>query len=83
MENINPFPNDKFETLPNLKKMQKKKFEIDKNSGKFTESVEKAVGKGEVARYEQFLLFPQGFQKTFSAKRVDSLPSQNLKASSN
>ena len=26
--------------------------------------VENAVGKGEIARYEQFLLFPQCFQKT-------------------
>ena len=26
-------------------------------------SVENIVGKGEIARYEQFLLFPQYFQK--------------------
>ena len=26
-------------------------------------SVENIVGKGEIARYEQFLLFPQSFQK--------------------
>ena len=26
--------------------------------------VENTVGKGEIARYEQFLLFPQCFQKT-------------------
>ena len=29
--------------------------------------VEKTVGKGGIARYEQFLLFPQSFQKTCSA----------------
>ena len=29
--------------------------------------VENIVGKGEIARYEQFLLFPQCFQKTCSA----------------
>ena len=28
--------------------------------------VENAVGKGEIARYEQFLLVPQYFQKTCS-----------------
>ena len=28
---------------------------------------EKIVGKGEIARYEQFLLFPQCFQKIFTA----------------
>ena len=30
----------------------------------FSKWVEKTVGKGDIARYEQFLLFPQCFQKT-------------------
>ena len=30
----------------------------------FSKRVENAVGKGEIGRYEQFLLFPQCFQKT-------------------
>ena len=34
---------------------------------KFSKLVEKTVEKGEIARYEQFLLFPQGFQKTCTA----------------
>ena len=29
--------------------------------------VENTVGKGEIAGYKQFLLFPQCFQKTFTA----------------
>ena len=29
--------------------------------------VQNAVGKGEIARFEQFLLFPQCFQKTYTA----------------
>ena len=29
--------------------------------------VENTVGKGEIARYKQFLLFPQCFQKTYTA----------------
>ena len=29
--------------------------------------VENTVGKGEIARYEQFLLFPQCFQKACTA----------------
>ena len=29
--------------------------------------VENTVGKGKIARYEQFLLFPQSFQKTCTA----------------
>ena len=37
----------------------------DENGRKFSRQVENTVGKGEIARYEQFLLFPQRFQKTF------------------
>ena len=33
----------------------------------FSKIVENAVGKGEIARYEQFLLFPQSFPKTFTS----------------
>ena len=33
----------------------------------FSEQVENTVRKGEIARYEQFLLFPQCFQKTYTA----------------
>ena len=40
-------------TISNLKKMEKK----------LSKGVENTVGKGEIARYEQFLLFPQCFQK--------------------
>ena len=40
-------------------------FKIDeKKSGKFSEQVENAVRKGEIARYKQFLHFPQSFLKT-------------------
>ena len=31
--------------------------------------VENTVGKGEIARYEQFLLFPKCFQKTCTADK--------------
>ena len=34
----------------------------------FFKRVENTVGKGEIARYEQFLLFPQCFQKIFTAE---------------
>ena len=33
----------------------------------FSKQVENTVGKGEIARYEQFLLFPQRFQNTCTA----------------
>ena len=34
---------------------------------KFSKKVENTVGKGEIACYEQFLLFLQCFQKNFAA----------------
>ena len=37
---------------------------FDENGRKFSKLVEKTVGKGEIARYEQLLLFPPCFQKT-------------------
>ena len=36
----------------------------DENDRKLPKRVENTVGKGEIARYEQFLLFPQCFEKT-------------------
>ena len=39
-------------------------FNFDKNGRKLSKQVEKNVGKGKIARYEQFLLFLQCFQKT-------------------
>ena len=38
-------------------------FKFDGNSRKLSKQVENTVGKGEIARYEQFLLFLQCFQK--------------------
>ena len=42
-------------------------FRFDVNGRQFFKWVGNAVGKGEIARYEQFLLFQQSFQKRFSA----------------
>ena len=42
-------------------------FELDENSKNFSKRVENTVEKGEIARYEQFLLFPQCFQKNCTA----------------
>ena len=40
-----------------------------KMAGSYPKRVENTVGKGEIARKEQFLLFPQCFQKTPTADR--------------
>ena len=50
-----------------LKEFPDNSIKFYENGRKFSKMVENAVGKGEIARYEQFLLFPQCFQKTFTA----------------
>ena len=42
-------------------------FRCYENGRKFFKWLEIALGKGEIAHYEQFLLFPQCFQKTCTA----------------
>ena len=42
-------------------------FKSNENAKKFSRRIENTAGKGEIARYEQFLLFPQCFQKTHTA----------------
>ena len=49
--------------LQKLKEFADNNFKFDENGRKLSKLVENTVGKGEIARYEQFLLFPQCFQK--------------------
>ena len=46
-----------------LKQFADDNFKFDENGRKLSKKVENTVGKGEIARYEQFLLFPQCLQK--------------------
>ena len=46
-----------------LKEFADDNFKFDENGRKLSKRVENTVGKGEIARHEQFLLFPQCFQK--------------------
>ena len=41
-------------------------FEFDENGRNFSQKVENTLGKRENAGYEQFLLFPSCFQKTYT-----------------
>ena len=50
-----------------LKEFADDNFKLDDNGRKFSKRVENTVGKGEIALYEQFLLFSQCFQKTCTA----------------
>ena len=42
-------------------------FKFDENGRKFSKREKNTVGEEEIARHEQFLLFPQCFQKTCTA----------------
>ena len=64
---LNPFPYDKILDWSKMKEFADDNFEPDENRGKFSKRVENTVGKGEIARNKQFLLFPQCFQKTCTA----------------
>ena len=46
-----------------LKEFADDNFKFEENGRKLSKQVENTVGKGEIARNEQFLLFPQCFQK--------------------
>ena len=48
-----------------LKDFADDNFKFDETSRKLFKPVENTVGKGEIARFEQFLLFPQCFQKAY------------------
>ena len=39
-------------------------FKLDDNDRMLSKRAENTTGKGEIAHYEQFLLFPQCFQKS-------------------
>ena len=63
------FPNDKQQILDpsKLKEFVDNDFKFNENGRQLSKMVENTVRKGEIAHYEQFLLFPQCFQKTCTA----------------
>ena len=50
-----------------LKELADDNFKFDENGRMFSKWVKNTVGKAEIARYEQFILFPHCFQKTSNA----------------
>ena len=60
---LNPIPSNKFQTPPKLKQLADENFNFEGNDRNFSKRVENTVGKGEIALYEQFFLFPLSFQK--------------------
>ena len=57
------FPKRQIVDSSKMKAFADDNFKFDENGRKFFKWVEKTMGKGEIARYEQFLLFLQCFQK--------------------
>ena len=61
------FPKRQISDSSKLKEFADSNFKLDENGKKFSKEAENTAGKGEIACYEQFLLFPQCFQKTSTA----------------
>ena len=62
-----PFPKQQILVSSKLKEFADDNSKFGENGRKFPKQVENTAGKGEIARYEQFLLFPQCFQKPSTA----------------
>ena len=60
---LNPLPKKQILDSSKLKEFADNNFKFDENGRKLSKWVENTVGTGEIARYEQFLLFPQCFHK--------------------
>ena len=61
------FPKQQNLDSSKLKEFADDNFKFEENVRKFFRRAENTMGKGEIARYEQFLLFLQCFQKTCTA----------------
>ena len=59
---FNSLPDDKFR-LFQTERVCRRQFKFEENGRKLSKRVENTVGEGEITHYEQFLLFPQCFQK--------------------
>ena len=57
------FPKRQILESSKLKEFADDNFKVDENGRKFSKWIEKTEGKGEIARYEQFLLFTRCFWK--------------------
>ena len=57
----------------NLKEFADNNFKFLENGKGLCERIEKTGGKGEIARYKQFLLFPTVFLKDLYCKHIKTL----------
>ena len=63
---VDPFPKRQIFGSSKLKEFADNNSKIDENGRNFSKCVEHIVEEGKIARYEQFLLFPQYFFTMFS-----------------
>ena len=64
---VEPFPKQQILGPSKLKEFADDNSKFDENGKKLSKQVENTVGKGEIAYYQQFLLFQQCFQKICTA----------------
>ena len=64
---FNPFPKKQIVDSSKLKESAGDNLKIDASGRLFSKRVKNTVGKAEIARYKQILLFPKCFQKTSTA----------------
>ena len=80
MPYFNPLRDDKILDSSKVKEFADDDFKFYENARKLSRRVENTVGKGEIARYEQFLRFPQCFQKAcFPGRQKVSLCGNGLR----
>ena len=60
---FNPFAKQQILDASKLKEFAEENFKFDENGRKLSKCVENTVGKGEIACYEQFLLFLEFFKR--------------------
>ena len=65
---VNPLLDDKILDRSKLKQSADDNSKFHETSGKFSKWVENTVGKGEIACYEQFLLFPTVFSRVLFSR---------------
>ena len=64
-----PLPKRQISDSSKLKVFADDNFKFHENGRQFFKRVENTVEKGEIPHYQQFLLFPQCFQKTTTADK--------------
>ena len=67
MKCLQPFSKQQIFDSSKVKQLADDNFKFDENGRKSFKWIENTVEKVEIAHYEQFLLFPQCFQKTCTA----------------